>query len=353
MSDSFFKPIITAAGQAAAAGASDVTFQIKIAEIGFGRGQYDTRLASGDPHPDALARTTLDDPDAVRVSVRGISPTPTNPNSVIIGTLGVGEPFPIGEIGFYLDDGTLFAVASTADKIFFNRSEFVPLPSIFTLRITQVPGEAINIEAPQDPVFGAVLAELLALHALFEPVAVEAGLSYDPLEVTQFRDALNILIVREVQTLALANIDGLAEALADKAPIGHVHFTQITEQTADETPVVLLSIDVPDGGFVSLEGHGDAFVPAFVPPDGDLNPPLPPDGTYFRINVAASRMGDETVRAGVSGFYLHEDRLHPLGLALDAVVNNDTNTLDLIAVGAVGRTVDWTFDYTIRERVSS
>ncbi len=366
MSDTFFKPVLTAAGQTAALNAVQGGFQVRVTEIRFGRGQYDTRLADGTPNPDAVAATDLIDP-VVTVQANGVAPTASS--LVVVGTLERGEPFDVSEIGFYLEDGTLLAVASAAGQVFYSRSQFIDLPTFFSLGFSVLPAGSITIEAPQDATFAALLARLVLVEATFQQTIIDAGIIYDPSDINQLSQAIQAQIASGLSDVELSEIDGLQVALDEKADAAnvtglinqlmndingkadanHQHFTTRTFQTVNANPVALLTIPVQEAAFLSLEGIGDAFVPA----DNDANPALPPDGTFFHIQTAASRHLGVSSRKGLSGVYLHEESSHPLGLALDVAIDQDNNTLQIIATGIDGRAVDWMFDYTLRERTSS
>ena len=106
MSETPFEPIVTEAGQAVRLDAAANGFQIKITHIAFGSGGYDVPLGSGGK---AAVDALLIEKDRVEIQdVRRVSATQKDLSCV----LDVTQEYHIREVGIFLDDGTLYAVAS-------------------------------------------------------------------------------------------------------------------------------------------------------------------------------------------------------------------------------------------------
>lgn len=127
------KPTITTAGLQAVFNAENNGLSAKITAIALG----DTGYA---PTQDRTALTT----ERSRVPIAsGSMASPTQAHMTVMED--TDKDFWVREVGFFLEDGTLFAVYSDASKVLAYKSPDVALILAFDLAITGVPSGAITI----------------------------------------------------------------------------------------------------------------------------------------------------------------------------------------------------------------
>jgi hypothetical protein len=149
-------PTITAVGQAAAINAANLSAQIQIEEIGFGTGN-----GSGNGYDPTGAETALQN-EVARVKITSgqeVSPMQLRMQAIWNDDAASSK---INEIGFFLDDGTLFAVWS--DNAYTNAAPFayksldVDFVQVTDILLTAVPIGSVTIL--EDNGQSAVLAAL-------------------------------------------------------------------------------------------------------------------------------------------------------------------------------------------------
>jgi hypothetical protein len=127
------KPTITTAGLQAIFNADSNGLQAKITQIGLGDQAYD-------PNQNRTALSS----EKNRINIAsGRLVTPTQIHMSVIDDSN--KTFWVREVGFYLSDGTLFAVYSEAGKALAFKSPEVDLLLAFDLALTGVPAGSVNI----------------------------------------------------------------------------------------------------------------------------------------------------------------------------------------------------------------
>lgn len=148
--NTILQPTITQAGLQALINSDANGLEAKITSVGLGSSGYapsptDTRLRN-QVHKIALA------------SGQKVSPTQLH-LSVIDDT---SHEFWVREVGFYLEDGTLFAIYSDAEKTLAYKSPDVDLLLAFDLSIEAASADRININSPANHSINILLAPELA-----------------------------------------------------------------------------------------------------------------------------------------------------------------------------------------------
>jgi hypothetical protein len=325
----FFRPVLTNAGQIAALSANAGGYSVQISHIAFGDGAYDVRDVDGNELVSARQRETLVN-ELHRIAAVGAPPTENS--LAITGTLEPGAPFDVNEIGFFLSDGTLFAVASAAGQTFYRRSEIISLPMLFVLGFSTLPAGSVTIQIVDGgDDFSVFVAQLLSVQNKFDRVILSAGLDVDPDNPDQLAQAI--------------------QALIDAAIDSHVHHTTASINTIDATPAVLLALDIQEGELITLNGIGEGFQAAVVNSD-PLIDDIPPDGYPFQLIASARRFGSETTLLGEFGPRLHVGSVHAKGFLAEVQIDKVEHKLQVVVTGAEGANVAWSIDYNIRKRVS-
>ncbi|RCK44797.1 hypothetical protein TH25_19250 [Thalassospira profundimaris] len=149
MSELSLSPVLTSAGLAAVAAAHGQGLQAKITHIALGDGGYAVRDASDAPLAAAQALTVMQS-EQVRVGVyAGAIPGPQQ--IVVEARIDAGKPnFWVKEVGFFLEDGTLFAIWSSNTLNLGFRGDLVPWVFRFALAWTQLPENAVTVEFSGD-----------------------------------------------------------------------------------------------------------------------------------------------------------------------------------------------------------
>lgn len=159
-------PVITNAGLAAVANAQGTGVQATISQIGIGRGSVNS---SGVYVGYAPARTmSALVGEQTRVPI--LSGSRRDPAGFsVLGLLPASSPgtYPINEVGFYLDNGTLFALWSDPANPLAYKTELSDVELGFDLFLDAIPTSALDITVtnPLIPDTAVVLAELLAVAA--------------------------------------------------------------------------------------------------------------------------------------------------------------------------------------------
>ncbi len=127
------KPTITTVGLQAIFNADSNGLQAKITSIGLGDQGY---------APDQNRTALSSEKNRINIaSGRLVSPTQIHMSIVDDSN----KTFWVREVGFYLEDGTLFAVYSEADKALAFKSPEVDLLLAFDLALSGVPADSVNI----------------------------------------------------------------------------------------------------------------------------------------------------------------------------------------------------------------
>ncbi|PKR53514.1 phage tail-collar fiber domain-containing protein [Thalassospira marina] len=161
MSDLTLSPVLTSAGLAAVAAANGQGLQVKITHVAVGNGGFDVRDGDDYPLPAALAKTEL---DAEQVRVNVYAGAVTGPQQVVVeARIDAGAPnFWVKEVGFFLEDGTLFAVWSSATLNLGFRGDLVPWIFRFVLSWTQLPADAVTVVFNGDAAYADMLDRLMS-----------------------------------------------------------------------------------------------------------------------------------------------------------------------------------------------
>lgn len=161
MSDLTLSPVLTSAGLAAVAAAHGQGMQVKITHVAVGNGGFDVRDGDDYPLPDALAKTEL---DAEQVRVNVYAGAVTGPQQIVVeARIDAGAPnFWVKEVGFFLEDGTLFAVWSSATLNLGFRGDLVPWIFRFVLSWTQLPADAVTVIFNGDAAYADMLDRLMS-----------------------------------------------------------------------------------------------------------------------------------------------------------------------------------------------
>lgn len=144
-------PTITDAGLQAVFTASSTGVQAEIDQIGLGVGRYT---------PNA-SLTTLQS-EQQRVTVAGGERT--GPKTIALGAIvqGITEYW-INEVGFYLTDGTLFAVWSDPERSLAFKSADTDLILSFDLALLALPADSVSVVSSAPEIHLSVVAEFSAL----------------------------------------------------------------------------------------------------------------------------------------------------------------------------------------------
>lgn len=135
MSD--FQAVITQAGLNAAVSADSSGIQITITHIGAGTSGYTP----------TRSRTALSS-EAARVPVAGS--TKAGPTQWHLTAEFTAGEFAAREVGFYLEDGTLFAVWSHPSNVLFHKTELARVVQAFDLVLEAVPADAVTVNQAGD-----------------------------------------------------------------------------------------------------------------------------------------------------------------------------------------------------------
>lgn len=146
------KPTITTAGLQAVFNASNNGFEAQITAVGLGDVGYN-------PNQN---RTTLAGEKSRVAIASGIMASPTQAHMTVIED--TDKTFWVKEVGFFLEDGTLFAVYSDPEKVLAYKSPDIALILAFDLAISGVPSGAVTI-----------VDQGLDLNILFAPELAKMG----------------------------------------------------------------------------------------------------------------------------------------------------------------------------------
>lgn len=160
-------PVFTNAGLGAVANAQGTGLQATIAQVGVGRGVLGNDGVYVGYAP-ARTRTALAGEMARLPILSGSRRDPAG--FTLLSLLPASSPgaYPINEVGFYLDDGTLFAVWSDPAYPLAFKTTLADVELGFDLLIDAIPTSllAITVLNPDIPDTAGVLAYLLATAAV-------------------------------------------------------------------------------------------------------------------------------------------------------------------------------------------
>jgi hypothetical protein len=171
-------PIITQAGLQASISAAQTGIAAKITHAAFGDYGYNVPVNSGG-HATATALRN----ERERVGVQHAQKLSST--LVELGFVADGDlAFTVREFGFFLEDGTLFAIWSHPDTALAYKSQVAPLIMGFELSLVALPNGSVTFEASGPPL------ELLASGPL---AAVARSLAQMQLEQLRQYDRLTAL----------------------------------------------------------------------------------------------------------------------------------------------------------------
>ncbi|MFD2179539.1 phage tail protein [Veronia pacifica] len=127
------KPVITRAGLNAIFNATSNGFQAKVTHVALGEAAYK-------PNEN---RRALDKERSRFPIARGKTVTPTQIHMSVLDNSD--KSFWVREVGFFLDDGTLFAVYSEPNKALAYKSPEVDLLLAFELALSGIPADSLTI----------------------------------------------------------------------------------------------------------------------------------------------------------------------------------------------------------------
>lgn len=130
------QPIITDAGLTAVWNAYHTGMQCEIAQVALGDESYT---------PDKSATQLVN--EVLRVDISGgelIDPTQIHVTALVSGD----TEFWVREVGFFFDDGTLFAIWSDPDQALAYKAEGTDLLLAFDLTLDALPPESVTINLP-------------------------------------------------------------------------------------------------------------------------------------------------------------------------------------------------------------
>ena len=156
-------PAITYAGLAAVANAQGTGLQATITQVGVGRGAADSNGVYSGYAPSQTATALVG--EMIRIPI--LSGARRDPSGfTILALLPASAPgiYPINEIGFYLSDGTLFALWSDPTYPLAYKTTLADVELGFDLLLDAIPTSALAITVldPDIPDTAGVLALLLA-----------------------------------------------------------------------------------------------------------------------------------------------------------------------------------------------
>lgn len=167
-----FTMVITDAGLAAIDAADGPDLALTFTEIAFGTGLYDVRDGSGDALPAAQALTALSS-EVERIELTAAAPMAER-QVMVIATLPGGAEFDVGEFGIFLDDGTLFCVASRASAAYFTRGASETALQ-FILSWDAADAAAVNVTTNGDAALALLAINVANLEAALETKLDKAG----------------------------------------------------------------------------------------------------------------------------------------------------------------------------------
>ena len=199
------KPTITEQGLQAVFNASNDGLAARISQIGLGDAGYSVAV-SNSGRTDQTSLVSEQQKVAVSDGKR-ISGQQINISFIAEGTAS----YWVKELGFYLEDGTLFAVWSSPDKALAWKSDSVPLIVGLELVLSALPADSVTVEP------GAQLLELVMTR--------ESGVYSEAiirLQEEQFQQCLALETLKPLN----ARADGLEQSiqnLSDRIPRMSVH----------------------------------------------------------------------------------------------------------------------------------
>ena len=144
-------PVITDAGLQAVFNTSSTGLQAEIDRIGLGVGRYTP-----------LTHLTALQSEQQRVPVAGGERT--GPKTIALGAIVQGDSeYWVNEVGFYLTDGTLFAVWSDPDRSLAFKSADTDLILSFDLALFALPADSVSVVSSAPEINLSVVAEFAAL----------------------------------------------------------------------------------------------------------------------------------------------------------------------------------------------
>lgn len=190
--EDIFTPIFTDAGRAAVAAAHGAGLEARISQIALGDAQYDVRDGNGDPLAAALAKTVLDN-ELLRVDVT--AGAAVNDYEVLVEALiAAGTPeFWIGEIGFFLDDGTLLAVSSHASQYIGWRGAVSDWTFRFVLAWSDLPASAITVTFNGDAAHAALSLDHERLENKLRHTVAASGQTWSDTDDSQLTAAVPVI----------------------------------------------------------------------------------------------------------------------------------------------------------------
>lgn len=183
---SYFRPILTDAGRAAALAAVGLG-GVTVASVRFGTGAYDTRDGSGDPVPAEQARTAL---AAEQISVAIAAGSVVDQTLHLRFVVGAVAPsFIATEIGLFLNDGTLFAVASSSTAVFAELDGDTSLVIEFLLTLTELPDGSVTVTF-SEPIVAELQEQVDLLQAMVQEAVEDSGQTWNLEDETQLATAI-------------------------------------------------------------------------------------------------------------------------------------------------------------------
>lgn len=197
MPDLTFIPVFTDAGRAKVAEAYGLGTSAKIKEIAIGTGSWAAR-ETVDPYAptEAALEATALVAERVRQPVflgGNVAPNQVVMSVVIPGDVDPAGQFFFGEVGIFLDDGTLLAVAAVDAASGFGWRGAASHVLRFVLSWSQLPNNSITVEFSGDAGLNATFLAQQQLLDQIRQAVIEAGLTWNPNDPLQLSSAIAVL----------------------------------------------------------------------------------------------------------------------------------------------------------------
>ncbi|MCR9073888.1 MAG: phage tail protein [Alphaproteobacteria bacterium] len=197
MPDLTFIPVFTDAGRAKVAEAYGLGTSATIKEIAIGTGSWAAR-ETVDPYAptEAALEATALVAERVRQPVflgGNVAPNQVVMSVVIPGDVDPAGQFFFGEVGIFLDDGTLLAVAAVDAPSGFGWRGAASHVLRFVLSWSQLPNNSITVEFSGDAGLNATFLAQQQLLDQIRQAVIEAGLTWNPNDPLQLSSAIAVL----------------------------------------------------------------------------------------------------------------------------------------------------------------
>lgn len=274
MPDLTFIPVFTDIGRAKVAEAYGLGTSAKIKEIAIGTGSWAAR-ETVDPYAPTEAALEATALVAERVRQPVFLGGNVAPNQVVMSVVIPGDADPagqffFGEVGIFLDDGTLLAVAAVDAASGFGWRGAASHVLRFVLSWSQLPNNSITVEFSGDAGLNATFLAQQQLLDQIRQAVIEAGLAWNPNDPLQLSSAIAVL-GRAYDEIRKPSITSPANGAVD----------------VGETPTISGNTYY---SLYSIAQHGSSAVEAEIATDADftniVSAPTAASGTSVTVPVS-------------------------------------------------------------------